>query len=122
MFFMIKYGFLIEDGKIYDTKIQAYELKTKELDNNIIYYMKPIRKRLYLFEVLLCFYSTEKVFEMLRFNRHLRKQRKSEGLMKNDKLHYMSNMAMIYNYPPTYLTQKKFALYKKCQSLKARLD
>lgn len=119
---MIKYGFLIEDNKIFDMKVQSYELKTKIIGSNVIYYMKPVRKRLYLFEVLLYIYTVEKVFEILNFNSHLRKQRKKEVRIKNDKLHYMSNMAIIYNYPPTYLTQKKFALYKKCQSLKKRLD
>lgn len=119
---MIRYGFLIENGKIYDTKIQSYELKREVIGNNVIYYLKPMHKRLYLFEVLLFIYNVDKVFEILNFNTHLKKQRKSESLIKNDKLHYMSNMAMIYNYPPSYLTQKKFALYKKCQSLKKRLD
>lgn len=122
MVFMIKYGFFIENGCIYDTKIQSYELKTSQIGSNIIYYMKPKRKRLYFYEPLLYVYSVDKVFEILNFNRLLKKKRKSESLIKNDKLHYMANMSVIYNYPPSYLTQKKFALYKKCQSLKRRLD
>lgn len=118
----IKYGFLIVNSCIYDTKIQSYELKISQIGSNIIYYMKPKRKRLYFYEPLLYVYSVDKVFEILNFNRLLKKKRKSESLIKNDKLHYMANMSVIYNYPPSYLTQKKFALYKKCQSLKRRLD
>jgi len=117
---MIKYGFLIEEGKIYDTQIQFYELKSKFSENNVIYYLKPVHKRLYMFEVLLFQYNVEKVFEILRFNKYLKKNRKNESLIKNEKLHYISNMAVIYNYPPSYLNQKKFAIYKKCQRLKRR--
>jgi len=119
----IKSGFLIENGKIFDTKIQSYELGKRIVGSNIIYFMKPTKyKRLYLFEVLLEKFSIEKVFKLLKYNSFLRKQRDSENLIKTNKLHYISNMAVIYNYPPTYLTQKKFALYKICQTLKKRLD
>lgn len=120
---MIKYGFLIENGKIYDTKIQSYVLKKDAVDMNIIYSMKPnLYKRLYLFEPLLDKYDTAKVFEILNYNKYLSENRASEKLIKTNKLHYMTNMAVIYNYPPTYLTQRKFALYKICQVLKKRLD
>lgn len=119
---MIRFGFLIENNKIYDTQIVSYELKIKEIDNSIIYYMKPKRKRLYMFEVLLYYYPIDIVFDILNFNKYLKKQRRIEALIKTDKLHYMSNISVIYRYPPTYLTQKKFAIYKKCQSLKKRID
>lgn len=85
--------------------------------------MKPHSyKRLYDFEPLLEKYSDIEVFEILNFNKHIRKERKSESMTRTNKLHYMSNMAVIYNYPPSFLTQKKFALYKICQTLKKRLD
>ena len=120
---MIKYGFLIDGKKIYDTKIQSYELKRKISGENVIYYMSPSSyKRLYFFEPLLYFYSVDKVFELLNFNSTLKKNRQSENLIKTNKLHYMANMATIYNYPPNYLTQKRFAIYKRCQNLKKRLD
>lgn len=120
---MVRYGFLIDDNKIYDTKIQSYDLKKQISGDNVIYSMSPSSyKRLYLFEPLLFFYSVDKVFEILNFNSFLKKQRQSENLIKTNKLHYISNMATIYNYPPTYLTQKRFAIYKICQNLKKRLD
>ena len=120
---MVKYGFLIDDGKIYDTKIQSYKLKKQVSGENVIYSMCPSTyKRLYMFEPLLHYYSEEKVFEILNFNSHLYKQRQSENLIKTNKLHYMANIATIYNYPPTFLTQKRFAIYKICQNLKKRLD
>ena len=54
---MVKYGFLIEDGMIFDTKIQSYSLKKRFSGNNLIYQMEPTsHKRLYLFEPLLKFY------------------------------------------------------------------
>ena len=119
----IKYGFLIVNGKIYDTKIQSYELVKESLGCNIIYGMKPTTyKRLYLFEPLLTKYDKEKVFEILNHNKYLNSNRESEKLIKTNKLYYMSNMAIINNYPPTYLTQRKFSLYKICQTLKKRLD
>jgi hypothetical protein len=117
----VKYGFLIEDGKIYDTKIESFELKKEVIGSNIIYYLKSkYYKRLYFFEPLLCFYSVEKVFKILNYNSYLKKERKNDVL--NHRLHYMSNMALIYNYPPKYLTKRAFGLYKICQSLKKKLD
>lgn len=120
---IIKYGFKIENNKIYDCKIQSYELVKKTIGSNIIYAMKPTKyKRLYLFEALLEKYSIEKVFKLLKHNSFLKKQRDSEDLIKTNKLHYISNMAVIYNYPPSYLTKRKFALYKIIQTLKKRID
>ena len=119
----IKYGFIIENNQIFDTKIQAYELEKCYVGKNLIYSMKASKyKRLYSFEPLLDKYSIEKVFSILKYNTHLQKNREIESLIKVNKLHYVSNMAVIYNYPPTFLTQKKFALYKICQTLKKRLD
>lgn len=120
---MVKYGFLIEDNRIYDTKIQSYELKKRFSGNNVIYYMEPAyHKRLYLFEPLLCIYPEEKVFEILRYNSYLSKQRHYDSLLKTSKLHYMYNMSGIYNYPPTYLPSRRFALYKQIQAFKRRLE
>lgn len=120
---MIKYGFQIVNGEIYDTKIQSYKIVSESMGENILYSMKPNKyKRLYRFEPLLEYFPIDTVFELLNFNSHLRKQRASENLVKTNKLHYVSNMATIYNYPPTFLTQRRFALYKICQNLKKRLD
>lgn len=117
----IKFGFLIKNGEIYDTKIMSYELKKRVSGENIIYYMKPTYyKRLYLFEPLLTVFSIEKVFRILNFNSILRKEREKNSL--DNKTHYMSNMSVIYSYPPTYLTNRKFNLYKTCQALKKKLD
>ena len=119
---MIRYGFEIKDGKIFDTKIQSYKLVAESIGENIIYSMKENQyKRLYLFEPLLHKYDIDTVFKMLEFNSYLKKQRISENLLKINKLHYVSNMSTIYNYPPTFLTQRRFALYKICQNLKKRL-
>ena len=119
----IKFGFLIKDGKIYDTKIQSYELKRKYIGNNVIYYMQPNKyKRLDFYEPLLYRYSIDEVFSLLNFNKYLEKQRKLENKIQTNKLHNMANMSVIYNYPPSYLTQKKFSMYKICQALKKRLD
>lgn len=120
---MIKYGFLIDGDKIYDTKIQSYDLCKKIVGSNVIYSMKPNKyKRLYLFEPLLDKFNIKDVFRILKCNSFLREQRESENLIKTNKLHYISNMAMVYNYPPKYLTPKMFSLYKICQSLKKRID
>lgn len=120
---MIKYGFKIEDGKIYDTHIKSYSKGKKIIGENIIYFMKPIgHKRLYLFEALLDKYDIDTVFEILNFNKYLKKDRKSEKLVKTGKLHYYANTSMIYNYPPIYLTQKRYYIYKTIQLLKKRID
>ena len=120
---LIKYGFLIKDGEIFDTKIQSYSLKAESIGCNIIYFMEPKKyKRLSDFEPLLYYYSVEKVFEILNFNSKIKKDRSVETALRNNNLHYMYNYSTIYNYPPTYLKPKKFNLYKICQSLKKRLD
>lgn len=115
----IQHGFLIDEGKIYDTQIDAYEIKKRISGNNVIYYMEPVGfKRLHLFEPLLFFYTVEKTFDILRFNSNLKKARKVRQGRSGRKLHFMSNMSMSHNYPPTYLTQKKFYVYKYIQQLK----
>lgn len=120
---MIKFGFLIKEGQIYDTKIQSYKLKAESEGRNVIYSMVPNKyKRLYEFEVLLYFYDIDRVFDLLKFNSRLMKNREVEGSFRNNSLHYMANYSAIYNYPPSYLKPKKFSLYKICQSLKKRLD
>ena len=118
---MVKYGFKIQDGSIYDTKIYDFRLDKTIKDSNVIYTMNPIHyKRLYLFEVLLNNYSVEDVFEILNYNKYLKNQR--EKYNADRKLHYIANYAVIYNYPPTYLTQRKFYLYKTCQHLKKFIE
>lgn len=118
---MIKYGFKITDGKIYDTKIHSFKIERIIKDNNILYTMIPCYyKRLYLFEALLNYYSKEITFQILNYNKFLRIQRDKYNADK--KSHYMTNCAVIYNYPPTYLTQRKFYLYKTCQHLKKNID
>ena len=116
----IKYGFLIINETIYDTKIETYELKKKELGSNIIYYMKPKNyKRLYYFEPLLSIYPQDKVFEILNFNKRLKKQR--EVKQHESYLDNIANFSVIYNYPPLQLMPRMFEHYKKCQNLKKRL-
>lgn len=116
----IKYGFLIQGGEIYDTKIETYSLEKRIVNGNIIYYMKPIYyKRLYVFEPLLHCFEIKKVFELLNYNSFLRNDRERES--KATKFHYMANMATIYNFPPKYMTNRTFTLYKLCQQLKSRL-
>lgn len=115
----VKYGFLIQEGKIYDQQIEKYEIKKRASKNNIIYYIEPVGfKRLHVFEPLLLTYEFDKVFEILKFNSTLQKARKTRQGRVNRKLHYMANMSMSHNYPPTYLTQKKFYVYKYIQQLK----
>lgn len=120
---LIKYGFLIKDGEIYDTKIQGYKLKPEFIGENVIYSMESENyKRLYAFEPLLYFYSIDKVFDILDFNSKLKRDRELERVFRANNLHYMSNYSVVYNYPPAYLNPKIFNLYKVCQSLKKRLD
>ena len=119
----IKYGFLISRKKIFDTKIQSYELKKEIVDNMIIYRVIPNRyKRLKSFENLLSLMSNEEVFDILRSDEGVLKQRNKDVSINEKTLLNASNMAMIYNYPPKYLTQKKFYLYKSCQTLKSRVE
>lgn len=118
---VIKYGFLIEDGKIYDTKVQNYELGKIADGCNILYTMNPTKyKRLYLFECLLNYYDLDRVFEILNYNKSLKKERNFNYL--GDKIHYMANMSVINNYPPTFLNGRKFQVYKICQKLKQKLN
>lgn len=120
---MVRGGFLIKDNKIFDTKIQSYEIVREYVDNSIIYTMKPkYYKRLYIFESLLNHYKVDMVFDLLLFNSYLKKEREVFNLVKDSKLHYISNMSTIYNYPPTFLTRRKFALYKTIQNLKKRVE
>lgn len=118
---MIKFGFLIEEGKIFDTKVQSFSLKKVVDEGNVIYVMTPSSyKRLYIFEALLYSFSTDVVFRILNYNKHLRKQR--EDFSMSSKEHYMANASVVFNYPPTYLNKRKFQLYKVCQALRKRLD
>lgn len=120
---MIRYGFQIKEGEIFDTKIQNYKLVADDMGENIIYKMIPSTyKRLYLFEPLLHKFDIDTVFEILKFNKKLKRQRNNETTSKQSKLDYASTMATVYNYPPTYLTQRRFYLYKICQSLKKNID
>lgn len=118
---MIKHGYLIKDQMIFDTKTQSFTQKKIICGENIIYVMSPtFYKRLYLFEALLYEFEQDEVFKILDYNKNLKKEREDE--ISDSKSHYMSNAAVIYNYPPTYLTGRKFALYKICQALKKKLD
>ncbi len=117
----IKHGFLIDDNKIFDTKIQTYELRKEIVGSNIIFIMEPkYYKRLYLFEALLYLYAEEKVFRILNFNKRLKRQR--ELKQHESYLENMANYSVVYNYPPLELTPRMFELYKRCQNLKKRLD
>jgi hypothetical protein len=118
---MIKNGFLIEGNKIFDTKLQSFVEKKQMCGSNLIVTMIPTHyKRLYLFEALLYSFEIDEVFKILNYNKILKKDREEE--ISNSKNHYMTNAAVVYNYPPTYLTGRKFALYKICQKLKKKLD
>ena len=118
---MIRNGYLIKDEEIFDTRIQSFTQTKVVCGANIIYVMTPaFYKRLYLYEALLTLFDQEEVFKILDYNKILKKERDDE--ISDSKSHYMSNAAVIYNYPPTYLTGRKFALYKICQALKKKLD
>lgn len=120
---VIRSGFLIEENKIYDTKIQYYSLEKKYIDGVLVYYMLPKKyKRLFDFEILLDFYDIDKVFRILEYNSTLKKNREIQRELTTHKLNYISTCSTIYNYPIKYLTQKKFNCYKICQNLKKRLD
>ena len=119
---MLKNGFKIENGEIYDTKILTYVLKKKHYGANIIYFAEVLGyKRLYRFEPLLDKYSPETVFKLLSFNKYLKQNREKQGALDRYSLDNASNFSIIYNFPPSYLTAKKFAIYKKCQNLKRRI-
>jgi hypothetical protein len=118
---IIRNGFLIKDGQIFDTKIQSFKLSKVVCDNNIIYLMIPsYYKRLYLFEALLCFYSVDMVFRMLEYNKVLKKQREDDNL--ENKIHYIANMGVSHTYPPSFLTKRKFMCYKTVQHLLKKID
>jgi hypothetical protein len=120
---MIKYGFQIVGGKIFDRYIDVYSKKVTSTENNLIYTMSCVSyKRLYMFEVLLEKYSDAEVFEILRINLYLKKQRNNSENGVRDKYHYMSNSMMVYNYPIKYLTPRMFEMYKTCQKLKQKID
>ena len=118
---MLKFGFLIKDGAVYDSKIQSFELKTEIIDSNVLYSLNPISyKRLYFFEPLLMVYSVDEVFRILRFNKRLRKAReKKQHKMYVDK---MANYSVVGNYPPSDLMPRMFMNYKICQELKKMID
>ena len=119
---MLKYGFKIEDGRVYDTQILEYEIKRVACGSNVHFVMVPFGyKRLYLFEPLLFRFSAEKVFEILKFNKYLRRDRERNDKSKAPRVHHMLNASVVYNYPPTFLTQRKFTQYKLCQKLKKRI-
>lgn len=119
----IKYGFLISKRKIFDTKIQSYQLKKEIVDNLVIYRMLPNRyKRLRVFESLLSTTTNDAVFDVLKNDAEVKKKRSNNIVISEKTLLNASNMTMIYNYPPKYLTQKRFYLYKSCQTLKKRID
>jgi len=119
---MNRYGFTIQNGMIFDNHLITYEIRKKCTENNVIFYVEAVPERLYIFEVLLLLYPIDKVFEILKFNKHLIKKREVQEESKKTNFHHITNMAVIYNYPPSYLTQKKFSLYKKCQNLKKELS
>lgn len=119
---MIRHGFLIEDGKIFDTKIQSYQMTKSYVGGILLYSMTPsYYKRLYEFEILLSIYDIDKVFRILEYNSTLKKNRDKELSLTKNRVNYMSNYSTIYNYPVKYLTKKRFNCYKICQSLKKRL-
>lgn len=118
---MNRYGFTIVNGEIYDNNIKSYEICRKFTQNNVIYFVKEVPERLYNFEPLLLMYSIDKVFEILQFNTIIKEKRELQETTKKVNTHHISNMSVIYHYPPSYLTQKKFSLYKKCQNLKKKL-
>tara|TARA_R110000822_G_scaffold127454_1_gene262964 strand:+ start:15991 stop:16356 length:366 start_codon:yes stop_codon:yes gene_type:complete len=119
---VIKNGFKIENGEIWDIQIQTYALKRKSVGNNIIYYMEEYGyKRLYHFDALLDSFPIDKVFKILEFNSYLRKQRYNDTKLNSVTLSHVFNYSSIYNYPPSFLTSKRFATYKKIQHLKKRL-
>ncbi len=117
----IRYGFLIDGNSIYDTKIQVYDLKKRETGSNIIYYMASKGyKRLYYFEILLAFFSIDRVFEILNFNSVLKKEREKKQL--DNYLDKMANYAVTGNYPPLDLMPRQFQNYKTCQNIKKRIE
>lgn len=118
----VKYGFLIRKKMIFDTKIHRYSLCPENINGIVIYRMKPSSyKRLFSFENLLGTLTNTEIFEILKNDVNIKKERKDHSLINEKTLLNISNMAVIYDYPTKYLTQKRFYLYKSCQTLKKRL-
>lgn len=119
----IKNGFLISKGRIYDTRTQTYKLEVDNVDGLIIYRMKVNGyTRLDFMEYLLKEKTNNEIFKILESDSRVKNLRKKLKIIGPKTLLNMSNMSMVYMYPPKYLTQKKFYLYKSCQSLKKRLN
>lgn len=119
----IKYGFLIKNGKIFDTKIQTYSLHRIELNNITVFRIKVDGyKRVIQYEYLLKTYSNYRVFDFLKNEEDLLKDRGKGANLNSKSLLNASNISIVYRYPPKYLNQKKFYLYKSCQALKKKLN
>jgi len=119
---MVKYGFKILNGQIFDTRISSYAKKGVYSKSNVVYIMQCSKyKRLYFYEALLNFYSENEVFEVLKINRFLKRERESHDKI-SIKSHYFSNSMMVYNYPVSFLSPRMFQLYKTCQKLKEKLE
>jgi len=118
---MLKYGFLIENGEIYDTHRQVFKQKIESVEGNIIYSIRPYKyKRLYKFEVLLYYYPIDEVFERLRLNSYLKRQRAKYTKLLN--MLMFTNKSVIYEFPPTYLTRRRFEIYKTIKYLEKNIE
>jgi hypothetical protein len=119
----IKFGFLIRNNKIYDTKIQSYSIVKTNVNGLIICRMvSNSYKRLNNFEWLLNDQNNHYIFNLLKEDEWIKKQRKNDVSINEKTLINASNMSIVYRYPPKYLNQKKFYLYKSCQALKKKLS
>ena len=119
----IRFGFLIRNNKIYDTKIQSYSIVKTNVNRLIICRMiSNSYKRLNNFEWLLNDYDNHYIFNFLKEDDWIKKQRKNDVNINDKTLINASNMSIVYRYPPKYLNQKKFYLYKSCQALKKKLS
>lgn len=115
-----RFGFIIDGNKIYDTQLLSYKKGIENIDGNLIYFMEPSGyKRLYRFEPLLEVFNLDKVFLLLKNNTNIVKSRSKE--IDESKKIDITNMSVLENYPPSYLTTKKFYYYKICQELKQKL-
>ena len=120
---MIRNGFEIVENMIFDRRINSYSKKVCFTESNVIHTMICVGyKRLYDFEPLLDKYSEGEVFEILRLNTYLRKQRDICENGVRGKYHHISNSTMVYNYPIKYLSPRMFEMYKLCQKLKKKID
>lgn len=115
---IIKYGFLIDGKKIYDTHRNSYYLKKKYVDGNLMCELIPDGyKRLYEFEPLLHYYHIDYIFSILKRNSILKRKR-VRAEKSNKKLKYVIyNLPTIRRYSPQMLTKRKFEIYKICQKL-----